>query len=92
MRVAPQWSHVSACPPSAAVRQAAMARSAARWTAARRPVARTSSPHALTMSASVTRGRALAAVRHTAHAYAVSVGTGYPSSRSSGDRCARTLG
>ena len=28
MRVAPQWSHVSRCPPSTAVRQVAIARSA----------------------------------------------------------------
>ena len=33
IRTAPQWSHVSRCPPSAAVRQAAIARRARCWTA-----------------------------------------------------------
>ena len=41
-----------------------MARSAARWTAANRPVARTPSPLVRTMSASVTRGRVSADARH----------------------------
>ncbi len=35
MRIAPQRSHVSRCPPRMAVRQAAIARSARCWTVAR---------------------------------------------------------
>ena len=52
------WQSTTRAPPSAAVRQVAIARSAACWTPARRCRARTASPWARTTSASSIRGRA----------------------------------
>ena len=62
MRVAPQWSHVSRCPPMRAVRHAAIARSATVWTLASRCARRYASPWARTRSARVRRRDAIAAV------------------------------